>query len=38
MDSIGTSTEAMEVLSDAQAGLQEVAENPGIIRNWCRIC
>lgn len=34
MDSIGTSTEAMEVLSDAQAGLQEVAENPGIIRTW----
>ena len=34
MDPIGTSTEAMEVLSDAQAGLQEVAENPGIIRTW----
>lgn len=34
MDSIGTSTEAMEVLSDAQTGLQEVAENPGIIRTW----
>ena len=34
MDSIGTSTEAMEALSDAQAGLQEVAENPGIIRTW----
>lgn len=34
MDSIGTSTEAMEVLSDAQAGLQEVAENPGVIRTW----
>lgn len=34
MDSIGTSTEAMEVLSDAQTGLQKVAENPGIIRTW----
>lgn len=34
MNSIEASTEAIEVLSDAQAGLQEVAENPGIIRTW----
>lgn len=27
-------TEAMEALSGAQAGLQEVAHNPGLIRTW----
>ncbi len=27
-------TEAMEAFSEAQAGLQEVAQNPGIIRSW----
>lgn len=33
-DSFPDTTEAIDVLGEAQAGLQEVAENPGIIRSW----
>lgn len=33
-NSFSNATETMEVFNNAQAGLQEVAENPGIIRTW----
>lgn len=31
---IANTTEAMEALTNAQEGLQEVAKNPGLIRTW----
>lgn len=34
VNSIADATEAVEVLNHAQEGLQQVAENPGIIRTW----
>lgn len=34
VNSIADATEAAEVLNHAQEGLQQVAENPGIIRTW----
>lgn len=34
MNLTAESTEAIDVISNAQAGLQEMAENPGIIRTW----
>ncbi|MDD6306760.1 MAG: mechanosensitive ion channel [Clostridiales bacterium] len=33
-DAFPDTTETLEVFSNAQAGLQEVAENPGLIRTW----
>lgn len=33
-NSFPDTTETLEVFSNAQAGLQEVAENPGLIRTW----
>lgn len=33
-NSFPDTTETLEVFSNAQAGLQEVAENPGVIRTW----
>lgn len=33
-DAFPDTTETLEVFNNAQAGLQEVAENPGLIRTW----
>lgn len=34
LEAMPSTTETIEMLNQAQAGLQEVAENPGLIREW----